>query len=927
MGGVVSAIDNALGSVGDTIGHIDSEIVHAVEGAGKAVGKTLEKVGQAAANDPIGTIAKVAAVCTGQLYLLPVISAVDVLAHGGDLGQAALSAGISYVGMGIASGVSDMLASGAESTLTDVATNDAGNTVYSYSDGSSMTSYADGSTSTFTDPTTITGPLNAAISNGAANAATNLAVTGDISKSLTAGLTSAAGTYVGGEVAGLTDSKLAGTIAGGLTKGAITGKDPTANIVNNIISTSLSQAGSQIKSAWNDVNTTVDQYNKQAADAQDLLKNTVTPAQQDAQAAQDAAKASYDAYTTQSNKFADLVKQVDDAKAAGNTDLANSLADQANAMIPDLNAATDKYNADATTYQAKLDTFNAVNTKLTDAGAQLDATKADYTAKNDALTKESTTLTDAATKVAAMSPDAQKSFATLYGNGSSVADALDTTTKVNGMDPIAQSAFTRNLNTSNDPAAALDIANKINSLAAPDKTAYQTAVTNGFNDTQALAVAPQISSYDASQQDTYLKSLKSGDTTQGADFMTALKSLGNNALDAVIPSAQAETVPPVDNSKASVTVTNAPASFDANSPTIPIPADPSEPAPVLTADTDPAYKDYLANINGGVNPDGSLRPALAVVPTPYDEWKQSQETAPPADGTTPAPAPAPAPADGTPTSPADGTTPPPSGSVDLGKIFNTIAGGGTKTTPAPVVKVNTAPATPVVSAPIVDLPATGTNISNTAAPSSLSSTSSGITNLSPGLTKNVDYTLTGEPVIQEALNPMSQVQRFSTGSSVNSNGITDLTAAYDPYSAGTAGDSTSSGIYKALAPGLTKAQISYILTGLPPVQGHAEGGEIDGEEEHNATFFSPGGLANTYVQGDGDGTSDSVKAMLANGEFVIPADVVSDLGNGSNEAGASVLDQFLKSIRAHKQSNGVKLPPDSKGPLAYLTDATRKVKA
>jgi len=66
---------------------------------------------------------------------------------------------------------------------------------------------------------------------------------------------------------------------------------------------------------------------------------------------------------------------------------------------------------------------------------------------------------------------------------------------------------------------------------------------------------------------------------------------------------------------------------------------------------------------------------------------------------------------------------------------------------------------------------------------------------------------------------------------------------------------------------------------------------------------------------------------LANGEFVIPADVVSKLGNGSNESGAGVLDQLLKTIRTHAQSNGGKLPPKSKGPLAYLLDAKRKVKA
>jgi len=111
------------------------------------------------------------------------------------------------------------------------------------------------------------------------------------------------------------------------------------------------------------------------------------------------------------------------------------------------------------------------------------------------------------------------------------------------------------------------------------------------------------------------------------------------------------------------------------------------------------------------------------------------------------------------------------------------------------------------------------------------------------------------------------------------------------------------------------------------VEHKAYGGLIEG---HNPQFFSEGGLGsidNRYVRGPGDGTSDSVPAMLANGEFVIPADVVSDLGNGSNDSGASVLDNFLKSIRQHRQANGSKgLPPDSKGPLAYLIDAKRKAK-
>ena len=109
--------------------------------------------------------------------------------------------------------------------------------------------------------------------------------------------------------------------------------------------------------------------------------------------------------------------------------------------------------------------------------------------------------------------------------------------------------------------------------------------------------------------------------------------------------------------------------------------------------------------------------------------------------------------------------------------------------------------------------------------------------------------------------------------------------------------------------------------------GMAQGGSVEG---HNPQFFSEGGLnslGNTYVKGDGDGTSDSIPAMLANGEFVIPADVVSKLGNGSNEAGAGVLDQFLKVVRKDANSNGEELPPKSKGPLAYLLDAKRTMKA
>lgn len=109
------------------------------------------------------------------------------------------------------------------------------------------------------------------------------------------------------------------------------------------------------------------------------------------------------------------------------------------------------------------------------------------------------------------------------------------------------------------------------------------------------------------------------------------------------------------------------------------------------------------------------------------------------------------------------------------------------------------------------------------------------------------------------------------------------------------------------------------------VPAYAHGGLTGLHPMGQPQFYSQGGLGNMHVQGDGDGTSDSVPAMVAKDEFVLPADVVSSLGNGSSEAGASVLDHFVEIIRKHKQSNPPsELPPQSKGPLEYLSSAMKK---
>jgi len=77
--------------------------------------------------------------------------------------------------------------------------------------------------------------------------------------------------------------------------------------------------------------------------------------------------------------------------------------------------------------------------------------------------------------------------------------------------------------------------------------------------------------------------------------------------------------------------------------------------------------------------------------------------------------------------------------------------------------------------------------------------------------------------------------------------------------------------------------------------------------------FAQGGIASLggysdggqLLRGPGDGVSDSIPAMigknqparLADGEFVIPARIVSELGNGSTEAGARKLYAMMDRIK------------------------------
>jgi len=91
--------------------------------------------------------------------------------------------------------------------------------------------------------------------------------------------------------------------------------------------------------------------------------------------------------------------------------------------------------------------------------------------------------------------------------------------------------------------------------------------------------------------------------------------------------------------------------------------------------------------------------------------------------------------------------------------------------------------------------------------------------------------------------------------------------------------------------------------------------------------FAAGGHLGGYsdgghmLKGPGDGMSDSIPAKigskqparLADGEFVVPADVVSHLGNGSSDAGAKQLYSMMDRIRAARTGKKKQAPQVNPG--------------
>jgi hypothetical protein len=127
--------------------------------------------------------------------------------------------------------------------------------------------------------------------------------------------------------------------------------------------------------------------------------------------------------------------------------------------------------------------------------------------------------------------------------------------------------------------------------------------------------------------------------------------------------------------------------------------------------------------------------------------------------------------------------------------------------------------------------------------------------------------------------------------------------------------------YGAYSRGINNADTAALNSGgITALAGAARGGQF------NLGGYSDGGR---LLRGPGDGVSDSIPATignrqparLADGEFVIPARIVSEIGNGSTEAGARKLYAMMDRVqRARAKTTG-------KGKVAKNTRADKYLPA
>jgi hypothetical protein len=149
-----------------------------------------------------------------------------------------------------------------------------------------------------------------------------------------------------------------------------------------------------------------------------------------------------------------------------------------------------------------------------------------------------------------------------------------------------------------------------------------------------------------------------------------------------------------------------------------------------------------------------------------------------------------------------------------------------------------------------------------------------------------------------------------------------ILAAYTPAAAPAANPYAGQMAMKYNTPATATTGATTASAGLPAIPTQQQ--LMDPNYNIDAIGMADGGIAmakGRYLRGGTDGMADKIstsidggqKAALSHGEFVIPADVVSHLGNGNSDAGADKLYQMMDRIRQARtgtKQQGKKINPD-----------------
>lgn len=177
------------------------------------------------------------------------------------------------------------------------------------------------------------------------------------------------------------------------------------------------------------------------------------------------------------------------------------------------------------------------------------------------------------------------------------------------------------------------------------------------------------------------------------------------------------------------------------------------------------------------------------------------------------------------------------------------------------------------------------------------------------------------PQMQQAL-MTNNGNASNTGAANLASNAFELQSPLTMASGGSADSSkTTESVFPQAATGLSRGPIMgggqrKVATLAPLVQmsqqitRHAKGGlsvsHPDIPKDHKPEFIT--GKTGYYASGRGTGQSDDIPAVLHHGDFVMDADTVAALGDGSSKAGAQALEQFRNHIPVRASGGGKVIP-------------------